>query len=674
MSNSSDDAVINRGPRKAGPPGKRPPGGPPRPGSADGPPGPPPPGPAVRKQAPGVRGSQQAPESATLKTGDSLGGRFFVERYLGSSGGGVSYLCNDKETQSPVVVKVLEMPYPGDEKFKKLRAEVGVASSLEHRNLTSAVGMGKTKRGEIFIAMEFVEGTTLSQLIAQRREEGRTLSLRDAFTVLAHACDALGLVHQRKISHGVLTPYNIYVNKSGVVKVGNLAFGRMVSVFLHKQGVGPFVDSIYVAPEVSEDPSRLTPQSDIYSLGMIAAELLSPTGLPNERKKAHDMAVDVVSNYPPALFSLISSCLSRDFRQRPKTVQIFRDDFEEVARDAGAKLVGPPPPGALPVEPAVQEAASEEGDELFDLFDLGDVSGPDSQGDDRYLVQKSGLDYGPFTEDQILEQLYADEIDEFSLVLDRTTQERFPLQDIEVFRPSVEAYIPEREERLRREAEARAELHRKVKKGGVAFIVMGIVGGIVVLLAMGWFWLQRPSPEPLPLDRAFASLDYSFSPPPSEFQSIAVDSAVMESIFNPAASEEEVAQHAARARSQRSSSSPAAAARPSQGQEVVEVDMTGGGGSTHHLTDREINQVITAGAATMRRCVMQELENDRSFRGVTVQFFITPSGSTGGVTLKESQYQNRQVGQCLIRYFRNLQFPEHGAISNRGVEYPLLLQ
>lgn len=682
MSDSSDDVVVEKGPPRKLPspkPPSAPNGPPPLQKASGGPPGPPP-MPAIRRQAPGVRGSHQAPTSSTLKTGDSVGGRFFVERYLGSSGGGVSYLCNDKETQEPVVLKVLEMPFPGEARFAELQKKVGLASSINQDNLTAAIGVGRTEQGDIFVAMEFVEGATLSQIVAGRREEGRTLSLRDTFTVLAHICDALGEVHKRKICHGVLTPYNIYLNRNGRIKVGNLAVGQIEANYLHGRQEGPFVDSIYVAPEVAADPGKLSPGADLYSLGMIAAELLSPMGLPDERKQAHDMALDAIANYPPALFSLISSCLSRTPEQRPASVQQFREDFEEVARSAGAKISGPPPPGSLPVEPAVREPGEDEAakDGLFDLFDLGELGAPaDKAEEDRYLVQKSGLDYGPFTEEQILEQLYQDQINEHSLVLDRTTQERRRLQEMEVFREAVLEYIPKREERLRLEAEARAELQRKVKKGGVAFLVMGIVAGVITLLAMGWFWLQQPDPEPMPLEHAFASLDYRFSPPPSEFQAVAVDSSVMESIFNPNISQEEVARQVARARTrqQRARSTGGAGAAAGSGvQEIAEVDLTAAGGSTHHLTNQEINQVIMADFPAMRECILPEMRRNRSFRGVTVKFFIRPSGTTGGVQIKEANYQNSEVGQCLVRRFRGLTFPEHGAISNRGVEFPFHLR
>ena len=664
-------------PPRPGPPGKAPKSGPP----GGGPPGPPP-KPALQRKAPGVKGRRQAPEVETLKTGEPVGNRFIVERYLGSSGGGVSYLCNDRKTQDPVVVKVLDMPYPGDEEFKKLRSEIGMATSIEHPCLSQAVGMGRTKSGDIFIAMEYVEGRTLSQLIAERRDEGRTLSLRDAFTVLAHTCDALEAVHKRRSCHGVLTPYNIYVNSRGRVKVGNLAIGRVVSRYLYEaKGEGAFVDSIYVAPEAAGDPRKVSARSDLYSLGMIAAELLSPTGLPGNRKEAHDMAVDALAKYPPSLFSLVSGCLSSDPAGRPRSTQVFRDEFEEIARDAGAQLTGPPPPGALPIEPAVVEEEGEAEDGLFDLFDLDDVKGPGgATGDDRYLVQKGGLDYGPFTEDEILEQLYQDEINEHSPVLDRVTQNRKELQEFEVFREKVLEYIPKREERLRLEAERRAEIQRKVKKGGKAALVVGNIGALIVLIGMGWFWLQQPDPEPMPLDQAFASLDYHFAPPPTDFQAMEVDSSVMESIFNPEATEEEIARQIAAAQSRARASRSSGSARPSRASargsadEIHEVDMSADGATDHHLTDNEIMQVVAADFAALRSCIMTEVDANPSFRGVTVKFFIRPSGTTGGVSLKESQFENRPVGQCLIDRFRSMTFPQHGAVTPRGVEYPLYVQ
>jgi hypothetical protein len=634
----------------------------------------PPPHPTMKKHAPGVRNATEAPaEPTTLRTGDTVGGAFVVQRYLGSSGGAISYLCTEKNSDDSVVIKVLSREYPGDELFEEYRERIKVASSIRHKNLTRILGMGKTGGDEMFVAMEYVSGSSVSRLVAQRRDAAEQLQLRDVFTILAHVCDALEAVHERT-AHGVLTPYNIYLGKQGVVKLGNLTFDRIAGEYLAEaKGTGPFVDSIYVAPEVALDPSAVTPAADLFSLGMLAAELLSETGLPNQRKRARHLALDGMSKYPPSLVNLIASCIDSVPANRPRSAREFRDTFEDAAREAGAVLGGPPPAGCLPIEPAVaDESGAGLGGEESDLFDI-DLPGFDDpaggEGDERYLLQKNGLDYGPFTREQVLEQLYADEIDEYSAVLDRVTQERVELGEMAEFSEEVAEYIPKREERRRQEALARAELERKVKKGASIGLVIAVIAGAITLTVMVVFYLQQPDPQELPMDKAFAALDFKFLPPPKEFQTIAVDKDLMASIFNLEASQEEIARkvkrHTKRIRRK---------AKKSRSRNVREVNMADNSGSTHFLSDSEINGIIMAQFGQLRGCIMKELRENRSFKGVTVQFFIRPSGTTGGVKIRESKYANRPVGTCLKQQFRSMTFPEHGAISNKGVTFPLRVQ
>ncbi|MFP4600365.1 MAG: protein kinase domain-containing protein, partial [Persicimonas sp.] len=642
----------------------------------------PPPTPAMPKRAPGVRHATEAPaEPTTLRTGDTVGGAFVVQRYLGSSGGGVSYLCEEKDKDNQVVIKVLSMPYPGDDGFDELRERIKVASSIRHRNLTKILGMGTTADDEMFVAMEYVRGSTVSGVVAQRREAGENLTLRDVFTILAHACDALEAVHKRT-AHGVLTPYNLYLSHKGVVKVGNLTFARIAGEYLARErNSGPFVDSIYVAPEAARNPSDLAPSADLFSLGMLAAELISAKGLPNDRKRARHVALDGMGKYPPSLVNLIASCIDSAPENRPQSVRVFRETFEDAAREAGETLAGSPAEGCLPIEPAVKEEASgslaDEDSDLFDIdlpgFGSADADTSSDGGEERYLVQKSGLDYGPFTKEQVLEQLYADDIDENTAVLDRVTQERIELGEMEAFEEEVAEYIPIREERLRREAEARAELERKVKKGASAGLMIAVAAGVLMLGVMIYQYATLPDPEALPMDRAFASLDYKFLPPPKDFETVAVDKDLMQSIFNPQASEAEIARKLKRRAKTRAGSSKSRA-KSGADSNVTEVNMADGAGSKHHLSDHEINQIITSRFGQLRSCIMQELNSNQSFKGVTVQFFIRPSGTTGGVKINESKYANRPVGQCLKQRFRAMKFPEHGAISNKGVTYPLRVQ
>ncbi len=634
------------------------------------------PGRAIQQTAPGVFGARELPKShvaASLSTGDLVGGRFEVQRYLGASGGGISYLCADQANETEVVIKVLAMAPPSKIKFDEMYDQVRIASGISHRNLTKIIGMGRTPSGEAFVAMEYVKGATLSSLIAQRRQESGALSLRDAFTVIAHIANGLDPVHAR-MAHGVLTPYNVYIEKRGVVRVGNLAFGKLAAEMLLERNEGPYVDSIYVAPEIADAPELLNSAADIYSLGMLTADMLCANGLSNDRDEARVKIAQELSGYPPELMKLIMRSIGEDLTGRPKDVVTFRDSLKKIVETAGVQLTGPPPPGGLPVESAIHEADVEE--DIFAIPELSGLAEPSDTSTERYLVQREGLDYGPFSAEMVLEQLYKDEIDEFSPVLDRVTQDRLALGEIPRFKREVQAYLPVRQERRRVEAELRAKRQQQMKKGGLGLLYSGIAGGVIVLGIMMTLYLLQPAPEPIPLDRAFASLDYKFQPPPKDFQAVAVDSSLLNSMFNPKASEEEIAKVLATKR-KKSPRRPTTSVKKPKGEqggdtEVQEIDMSASG-SSHILSDEDVNDVIMANFGGLRSCVLAELKSDSRFRGVTVQFFIRPSGTTGGVKIKEEKYRDRQVAECLTSRFRGMKFPDHGGL-NRGVTFPLLVQ
>lgn len=630
------------------------------------------PGRGVHVTAPGVRSAHEAPDGATLNTGDLVGGRFVIVRYLGSSGGGVSYLSEDTSLGGEVVIKVLAMEAPDNVTFGQMAETVRLASAIEHRNLTKIIGMGRVDDGRAFVAMEFVKGATMSAILAKRRKEGVGLSVRDTFTVLAHVCDALEAVHAH-MHHGVLTPYNIYIDPRGAVHVGNLAFGKIAAEFLAKSGRGPFRDSIYVAPEAEHSAELMNDAADIYSLGMIAAEMLSPSGLPNDRDEAKADAIMMLSSYPSVLSKLISNCIGENIAARPRSAKSFRDQFYAAVREMNIDVTGPPVEGGLHVETAIQEASQEE--DLFDIPELAGL-GPEtgSSEDDRYLVQKGGLDYGPFAHELVLQQLYADDIDENTLVLDRITQERVPLAEMKVFAKEVAEYIPKREERRRLEAQARAEFERKVKKSGWTGVAIACVVGLVMLAGQIYYLATRPDPVGFPISEAFAEVDYRFLPPPKDFTAVSVEKGLLDQIFNPQASEEEIAsviKKRASTRRKAKAKAPKSAGAAANG-EVQEVDFSATGGSTHTLTDDEVNDVILANFGGLRSCILTELKSNPRFRGVTVRFFIRPTGTTGGVTVP-GEYGGTTVGDCLTSRFRSMKFPEHGGF-NRGVSYPLTVQ
>lgn len=656
-----------------------------------------PPIPAIAKQAPGVKDAKQAPEGPTLQTGDIIGGKFLVNRYLGSSDGATSYLCRDQTRDREVVIKLIPANLMTPAQQQGLGEAVKLSAKLgTHRNLTGTYGMGKAPDGQTFVAQEFVDGYSLSRLVATRREKRLRLGMRDVFTVIAHLCHVLEVVHKH-MAHGVLTPYNVYVNRKGVLKLTNLAFGHAAAMMLHPEGKGPYHDSIYVAPEVSRNPATLSPASDIYSLAMLAIELLKAEGLPADRDMARRAISSVMAEYPTRLTQLLFSALDQDPAKRPALLEFYQI-FEETARAQGATLGHPPTEAELPIEPAVapetnaQVAAAnqaanptEEEEDLFNIPELQNAADRSSsfgvfrdseeEEEGQYLVQKNGLDYGPFTVEQVLAQLRTDEINENTQVLHRLTQERVALIDAPDFAAAVKEYIPIREERRRKEAAARAELQRKVKKGGLAIFYVGIVAGLFVLAGMIYVLVNQPDPEALPMDKAFASLDFKLLPPPKEFKTVAVDSSLMKSIFDPKASDEEIASKLkSLKKKRRPSNKGAGSGKPGDDEEnVTEIDMSAGSKDGRILSDGEINEVIMGNFGSLRRCIVKELQSNSNFKKITVQFFIRPSGTTGGVKVQESNYSGKEVGRCLIGQFRQMKFPMHSGF-NRGVTFPIQVQ
>lgn len=635
-----------------------------------------------QETAPGVFSSKNAPKGqmTSLGTGDVVGGRFKVERYLGASGGSVSYLCQDSKTNKVAVIKVLTMAYPGEERVKELSAFIRKASMIRHANLTRLLGMGLTDAQEIFVALEFIRGATISNIMRKKREAGGKANLYEMFTILAHVCDSLSVIHDGGMTHGVLTPYNVYLDTSGRVRIGNFGFGSMAAEYQFQTQRGPYMDSIYVAPEVPEAPDLMSSAADIYSLGMLAAEMLSPNGLPDDRDEAKAEAIMMLSRYPAALSKLIAQALGEDLAARPKNAKSFRDALYRAVGEAGVDVHLAPPAGSLPIEPAVEQSEAKVEENLFDIPELAGLGIESSDPSaERYLVQKNGLDYGPFDKEQILAQLYKDEINENTLVLDRISRDRVELCKIDVFKKEVKAYIPKREARLKKEAAQRAKLERQVKQAGKGTLMVAIFAMFVIGGAQLFYVLTRPEPLPLPMGNAFAQMNYKFLPPPKEFTAVAVDADILKNIFNPKSSDAEIA----RVLTKRRKGQKGKAGKSRKGKKgnartkgeeddgtgPVEVDMSEGNGSEHILDDVEINNIILSKFGGLRSCVMKELKVNRKFSGATIKFFIRPSGTVGGVKVT-GKYKGSTVGGCLKSKFRRMKFPEHGGF-NRGVTYPL---
>lgn len=668
--------------------------------------------------------------------GQQLGGQFQVARVLGHNEVGTVYLATKLDDNREMTLKALPMALLGEEGYQALREEIKAVSGVRNKHLARTFGLGR--EGEAaFVIMEHLTGQSLADYLHRRRERGEALNPKGVYNLVGHLSSALKSLHDGGVTHGALTPRHVFVTDKGRIKVINPGYAAFVANLLAPRDQGAWMDSPFIAPEVREAPGSLAPSSDVYALGLLVGELLSLAPLSHDPAQARAEAVAVAEALHPQVREAIARATDDDPDARPRDVNEVRDllkilvdataiaeaEHEEPEPEEAAPAQATPEPqpeAAAPQDAAPRDAAPEvaapEAPEAPDEPDLEpEAAAPPSMDDDpfaraakllgrtgahqaigaaaaapdeatrgqaRYLVSKAGLDYGPFTYDQVLEQLHADEIDEFTPVLDRAQQIRQPLREMPVFAKAVIDYLPVREERRRLEAERRAQMVETAKTVGKRTSYAGIVAALALgaVVAVYWFFI-RPSPAELPESIFLADLgeSYKMLPPPKEFNQINVDKDALAALFNE--NQEQPGKRGGRGGRWRGGKRPGGGAGGGgggggEGDEDLtnSVDFENeGGGSTHILTDQEVTRVVLGNWGGLQSCLIPEMKRNPSFKGVHVKFFIKPSGTTAGVKLVEGQYDGGPVGACLKSRFRVMKFPAHGGF-NKGVIFPLVIK
>src|SRR5579884_394249 len=209
-------------------------------------------------------------------TGSVIAG-FRVVSLVGEGAMGAVYLAEEAVTGRRVALKVLGAELARDERFRqRFLRESQVASSLDHPNVVATVAAGE-EEGLLFLAMEYVEGSDLRELL---RREGR-LDPRRALDLVAQAAQALDAAHAAGLVHRDVKPGNILVSpESGGEHVFVCDFGlaRHVSSVSSLTSERGFVGTIdYVPPEQIEG-NPIDGRADVYSLGCVLYECLGGAG------------------------------------------------------------------------------------------------------------------------------------------------------------------------------------------------------------------------------------------------------------------------------------------------------------------------------------------------------------------------------------------------------------
>lgn len=209
--------------------------------------------------------------------------------------------------------------------------EVQITLGLRHRNLVAAMDGRPTGR-QAFLALEYCSGGTLDQLLL----EAGQLPLERAVRLASDVAAGLQQSHAQQVLHRDVKPANVFLTEDGVAKLGDFGTGRYMTDEIQDR-VGT---AFYMAPEIFEGGAA-TVASDIYSLGILAYEVLSGSR-PFVGDTLEQIMYAHLSGLPKpieyhrpgtsrSLTNVVSRAMSREAAKRYTTVEAFRRDFEKAA-------------------------------------------------------------------------------------------------------------------------------------------------------------------------------------------------------------------------------------------------------------------------------------------------------------------------------------------------------
>jgi serine/threonine protein kinase len=215
------------------------------------------------------------PQSVHDLSGTSVG-RFVINGRIGAGGMGEVYLAQDTKLKRSVAAKRIAQRLRSDDNYRKrVLHEAECASRLSHEHIAAIYDVIE-QSGETFLVMEYIEGDTLRQRLAQ------PLGLQEFCKVAVQCAEALVAAHRKEVIHGDIKPENIMLTQTGLVKV--LDFG--VAKWLPTPDERPTVDTpltltsnfggtpAYMAPEALLE-NKLDGHADIFSLGVVFYEALT---------------------------------------------------------------------------------------------------------------------------------------------------------------------------------------------------------------------------------------------------------------------------------------------------------------------------------------------------------------------------------------------------------------
>ncbi|HEX3130155.1 MAG TPA: protein kinase [Thermoanaerobaculia bacterium] len=310
-----------------------------------------------------VKPLPQEPEKGTWLIGRTILQYRILER-LGAGGMGEVYLAKDLRLRRKVALKFLSPEQAGRPTFlDRFRLEARAAAALQHPNIVTIYAVEEAD-GLPFLALEFVEGSTLEDLIPPGG-----MQLDRMLRIAVQLADALRAAHEHGVIHRDIKPRNLMIDSGERLKV--LDFGISKRLPAEDQPTlvggeptealtreGQILGTVsYMSPEQLQG-LPLDPRSDLFSAGVVLYQMATGR-LPLHSSSPAEQMIKMLeervplpgvvrAGLPRRFDEIVGRCLERDPRQRYQSARVLRDDLEALARDP----VSSPHIPTLPEPPA----------------------------------------------------------------------------------------------------------------------------------------------------------------------------------------------------------------------------------------------------------------------------------------------------------------------------------
>jgi len=316
--------------------------------------------------------------------GRVLDGRYEVGDRVARGGMATVYRATDLRLDRPVAVKIMHTGLGDDHDFAaRFVREARSAARLSHPNVVGVFDQGDD-HGTLFLAMEYVEGRTLRDVL---RAEA-PLAPRRALDLLEPVLSALAAAHAAGLVHRDVKPENVLIADDGRVKVADFGLARAVSAETqHTATGGVLIGTVsYLAPELVVD-SVADARADVYAAGILLYEMLAGRK-PHEGESPIQVAYKhvhedipppsaVVPDVPDYVDALVARATARDRDQRPADAGVLLHHVHRVRQALDDGLRSDPDLVADLLPPAYGREDTRE--DLADELDGWSESGPGAE-------------------------------------------------------------------------------------------------------------------------------------------------------------------------------------------------------------------------------------------------------------------------------------------------------